>query len=252
MNGGERLIRTGALCALLGALTSGPLGLWLVQSTHPQPPWRDAATFVAAYHPIQVIPFILGFALVGGSVLLIAGIHANAHVAHRPRTTAALLLASAFAAMIVTNYAIQTTVVPALLRSPSPSQSGLLEVLTMSNPLSLGWAVEMWGYAMLGVATWLVAPTFGGSSLARWTGRLFALNGPVSIATAVMTGIVPGWVLSGVGLWAFAVWNLLFMLMTLGAFLTAALSRQPGSVSMDADSHRTQTSGDVLEGASAS
>jgi hypothetical protein len=32
--------------------------------------------------------------------------------------------------------------------------------LVMSNPISISWTFEMFGYAVLGVATWLIAPTF--------------------------------------------------------------------------------------------
>ena len=221
-----RLVRAGALCALLGALTSGPLGLWLVHATHPQPPWRDEVTFVASYHWIQTLPFFAGFALVGGFVLLIAALHAEAPTTLRARTTAAVAFASAFAAMIFTNYAIQTTFVPALLESSSTARSGLLAAVTMANPRSLGWAVEMWGYALLGVATWLAAPMFGGPAVAQWTRRFFVWNGPASIASAAMTAILPGWVMSSLGLWAFGTWNLLIVLLTLGAFLAASRARE--------------------------
>lgn len=215
------LVRGGAICALVGAVTSGPLGLWLVQTTHPQPPWRDAATFVAAYHWVQLVPFIFGFMLVAGFVLLIAGLHSVAPLALRARTSASLAFAAAFAAMIFVNYAIQTTFIPALVGTWSTEPSGLLEALTMSNPRSLGWAIEMWGYAVLGVATWLAAPVFRGSLPSRWTARLFVLNGLVSIATAALTAIAPGWVMTESGLWAFGVWNLLIVILTLFAFLAA-------------------------------
>lgn len=35
--------------------------------------------------------------------------------------------------------------------------------LTMVNPESFAWSLEMFGYAAMRVATWLLAPAFGGS-----------------------------------------------------------------------------------------
>jgi hypothetical protein len=218
---GPALVRIGAALALAGALTSGPLGLWLVGATHPQPPWRDAATFVAAYHWVQLVPYVFGFALVTGFVLLIAGLHASASESIRARTSAALVFAAAFAAMILMNYAIQTTFIPALVGAWSPEQAPVLESLTMSNPGSLAWALEMWGYAVLGVATWLAAPAFAGPGLPDWTARLFFWNGPLSIGSAILTAASPGWVLTEAGLWAFGVWNLLVVMLAFCAFLAA-------------------------------
>jgi hypothetical protein len=83
----------------------------------------------------------------------------------------------------------------------------------MANPRSLGWGLEMWGYAVLGVATWLTAPVFGNTRTGRWTRAVFVANGPLSIAGAMATALSPGWVLRPVGLGAFAAWNILSVAM---------------------------------------
>ena len=73
----------------------------------------------------------------------------------------------------------------------------------------------MWGYALLGLATWFVAPVFDGGSLeraARWT---FVANGPLSIGAALVTAMQPGWELGLPGMLAFASWNLLVVVMTI-------------------------------------
>lgn len=215
----RRAVALSAAVALAGAIASGPVALWLVGATHPQPPWDGADAFVAAYHPIQTMPFYLGFALVGGMVALIIGLHRLAPDALRGRTLLAVPAAGAFAGMIVTNYAVQTTHVPALATGTAPEDGLVIGVFTMANPRSLGWALEMWGYAVLGVATWLVAPVFRGSRLERATGGLFALNGPVSIAGAVANAARPGWVLTGGGLVAYAAWNALVAAMAALAIL---------------------------------
>jgi hypothetical protein len=96
----------------------------------------------------------------------------------------------------------------------------------LRTPPVLGWCLEMWAYGILGLATWLVAPVFGGSRLERWTAALFVANGPLSVATALLTAFVPGWALTPLGLFGFAVWNVLVM-----ALATLALvSLRRGSV----------------------
>ena len=133
--------------------------------------------FAAANHPIQTLPHFLGMLLVGGFAALIAGLHQVAPDSARVRTTVALVFTGAFAAMIFTNYAIQTTVVPALVASAGAGDASLIALLTMVNPMSLGWKLEMWSYAVLGVATWFAAAAFGPSRVERMTALLFVLNG---------------------------------------------------------------------------
>jgi hypothetical protein len=59
-------VTVSAAVVLVGTITSGPLAVWLVAATHPQPAWRDAATFVAAYRPVQPVPYFFSFLLVSG------------------------------------------------------------------------------------------------------------------------------------------------------------------------------------------
>jgi hypothetical protein len=121
--------------------------------------------------------------------------------------------------MIITNYLLQTTFVPALVRDETGTNDPLLAAITMSNPSSLGWALEMWGYGVFGVATWLVAPVFHGPGLGRAARWAFAANAPASIVPALWTAFDPGWELSPVGLISFAVWNLLVLVMAVLAFV---------------------------------
>jgi hypothetical protein len=215
----RRGVSIGAGFALVGAIASGPLSLWVQARTHPQPSWRDATTFAAAYHPVQALPYALGCLLVGGFVVLLASLHRLAPTEARARTTAALVFVAVFAAMIMSNYAVQTTFVPALLRSGTTSDVQLAAAVTMANPRSLGWALEMWGYAVLGVATWLAAPVFAGSALARAARVLFTVNAPVSIVAAVAAAVRPGWVTTPIGVAAFILWNGLVVAMTVLALL---------------------------------
>jgi hypothetical protein len=208
-----------AVCALFGAVLSGPVAMVVVNATHPQPTWQGPATFARSYHPIQTLPFFLGFFLVSGFVALVASLHAVAREEHRARTGTALAFVSAFAALVFSNYVIQTTFVPTLARHYAEANGPILAALTMANPASLGWGLEMWGYGLLGLATWLAAPVFRGSPLERATSWTFVANGPASIAPALLTAFHPGWVLTVPGLVSFAVWNLLVVAMGAMTFL---------------------------------
>lgn len=199
----------GAQLTLFGAVTSGPLGFAVVAATHPQPAWQNTELFVRSFHPVQVIPFYFGFSLIGGFVLLIAALHAMAPPALRVRTTCALIFTAAFAALISLNYIVQTTFVPSLVGHYTPARADAIASFSMSCPSSLAWGLEMWGYGVLGVATWLVAPVLRETALERWTARLLVANGVVSIAGALGTGLYPGWVLTTAGFAAFAGWNAL-------------------------------------------
>jgi hypothetical protein len=209
----------GASLTLFGILVSGPLALLVIQATHPQPPWQGAEVFARSYHPIQSVPFFGGFFLVGGFVLLVASIHASARKEHRALTAAALAFVGAYAGMVCFNYTTQTTFVPGLARNFAASDASVLAALSMSNPASLAWGIEMWGYALLGVATWLVAPTFGASAVERATAWTFIANGPASICPAVLTALRPGWVMTTAGFLSFVIWNLLVLAMTVLALV---------------------------------
>ena len=213
-----------AVVTLFGIVLSGPVSLALV-TLHPQPTWTGPDAFARAYHPIQTLPYYTGFLLVGGSVYLIAALHALARGQDRTRATAAICFAAAFAALIVFNYVVQTTFVPALVASGSPDTGPLIAAFSLSNPRSLGWALEMWGYGVLGVATWLAAPVLLDHGRAgRIASALFVSNGPVSIAGGFLTALRPGWVMTPAGLGLFAAWNLLMFVMV--ALAIAALRNE--------------------------
>jgi hypothetical protein len=209
----------GASLTLFGILVSGPPALLLVNATHPQPPWQDAELFARTYHPIQALPFFGGFLLIAGFVFMIASLHTAAGRECRALTTSALVFVSAFAGMVSINYTVQTTFVPELARHYSPSNDSVIAAFSMSNPSSLAWGMEMWGYGLLGMATWLVSPAFGKSLLERATAWTFVANGPASIVPAVLTALRPGWVMTPGGIVAFVVWNLLIVAMSVLAAL---------------------------------
>jgi hypothetical protein len=211
--------RFAALGGLVGLLLSGPLAVALVNATHPQPAWSDADLFATSYHTVQILPYAGGILLVFALIFLVSSIHATAGGAERTRTGAALIFTSAFAAFIFFNYVAQTTFVPALAQRYEPANAPIVAALSMSNPRSLAWGIEMWGWGLFGVATWLVSPVFDRSTLERTAGLAFAANGPMSIAGALWTVARPGWVMTPTGLVLFAAWNGLLAAMLALAFV---------------------------------
>jgi hypothetical protein len=205
----------GAIATITGILLSGPLGLLLVGITHPQPEWQGASMFVEHYHFIQTIPYWLGFLLVGGYVVLMSAIYQSAEERHRTTARIAVVFTAVFATMIFFNYMLQTTFVPALVRNYSPQYDGVISALSMSNPISLGWAIEMWGYGFLGVAMWFAAPLFRRNKLERIIASLFIINGVISVLGAVVTAVDLEGVLSLPGLIAYGIWNVLVLVISI-------------------------------------
>lgn len=61
----------------------------------------------------------------------------------------------------------------------------------MAHPGSLVWALELWGYAALGLATWLLAPFFVGAGMERMARVSFTVNGPLSLLGALCSVLRP-------------------------------------------------------------
>jgi hypothetical protein len=212
--GTETACRTGAIGALgvfAATALSGPGAMLLVELIHPQPPWRDARRFAEELHPVQSAPYFFGFFLTGSFIVLLASLHTIAPRPKKPRLLASVVLGGVAASMVFHNYVLQTTFVPELARAYRADHAPLIAAFSMVNPTSLAWALEMWGYGVLGAATWLAAPVFGRSGLegaARWG---FVANGWMSIAGALVTAVDPAWVFRASGLALFAAWNVLLL-----------------------------------------
>ncbi|MGZ3406651.1 MAG: hypothetical protein ACXVAN_09445 [Polyangia bacterium] len=214
---GDRTLAGSAIAVVAGALLSGPIGM-AIAALVPQPPWRDAATFAAHFHPLQQLPYAFGFLLIGASILFVVRAAALLPDSQRTRAYAAVACAGSFGAMIGINYTLQLAWVPHAARAHDPA----LAYIAMANPGALGWALELFGYVALGAATWIVAPAFREARFGRAIRALLVANGVLSAAGAVVTAIDLTWVMSTAGLIAFAVWNALYiavMLLVAAAFL---------------------------------
>ena len=63
-----------ALIVIIGIILSGPLGVFIVDITAPQPSWQGAAVFVENYSSIQAMPFAFGFILLFGFLLFFSSL----------------------------------------------------------------------------------------------------------------------------------------------------------------------------------
>jgi hypothetical protein len=200
-----RYLSASAGIVLAGILLSGPIAVSLVEAFAPQPPWVDAATFARHYSWLQSLPYVFGFLILGGFVAFMAGLAGTGREEQRPLEHAALAFTAVAAALVFFNYVLQTAAVPQSLSG----DGAILSLMTMANPRSLGWSLEMYGYGLLGVGTALAAPLFerGGRQ-----GRIRALlnaNCVVSVVSAALVPLFPGWLLTPAGWVAGGVWNIL-------------------------------------------
>lgn len=204
---GTQGLRTSAVLVLAGAVLSGPAAMLVVALAAPQPAWTSVGAFAESYHPVQVLPYVLGYTLLAGFVLFSASCHALAAPRLRLRTSAALLFTGVYAALVFTNYTIQLGFIPRVLKD----RPAYVAELTMANPASFAWFLEMFGYAAMGIATWLVATGFQGGRRASAIRYLLIGNGVLSVIGAVCTALIDRWVFSTSGMISFAGWNLLIV-----------------------------------------
>ena len=82
----------------------------------------------------------------------------------------------------------------------------------------------MWGYAFLGISTWLTAGYYANrNNLIR---ILMIANGVLSLASAAWTILDMNWVTTTVGLMGYFLWNVLMMYMMAAIYRYHKSSRQ--------------------------
>jgi len=203
-----RLIAISAGVVIAGMILSGPPGVFLVSQLHPQPEWTDAATFIKNYHPLQLLPYAGGFVLIIGFSFFIASAYQLAVLSSlKVPAVLAVIFVAAFAVMIGLNYTLQVAWVPVLVRTEDP----LLARITMHNPQSVAWALEMFGFAFLGLSTWCISLVFWGSKRMSTIRYLLIANGFVSIASAIIATGEVAWFYDTAGIIAYVSWNLLIV-----------------------------------------
>jgi hypothetical protein len=222
-----RIGMTGAIMTTVGTLLSGPLSILVISLVKTQPEWVDPSVFVENYHRIQSLTFYFGFLLIAGSILMLVSIYQLSEDKGSPLV--GLVFTAIAAGLIFFNYLTQTTFIPALVAEYTPAAAPIIAALSMSNPTSIAWAIEMWGYGFPGIGTWLAAGFFSGPGVERTAKFVFILNGVLSVIGALWTALDLGWVLSVAGLIAFGLWNLLYVVLAI-VFLLVLRRRQIGSL----------------------
>jgi hypothetical protein len=215
----RQLISVGALVALFGFIMSGPISYALVQFLKPQPAWSSAQVFAQNYGPIQNIPYYFGFFLISGMFMVSVGHYLN-YMADNSVVRFRLMLSvgstTIFCVLISFNYISQISFVHNLVSDYMPEYDAAISIFSMSNPRSLCWAIEMWGYGILGVSTWLMAKYYEGGS--SWIRLMLQLNGGVSLVSAVWISIGVEWVMSPVGLISYIGWNVLMIVLMIAIY----------------------------------
>ncbi len=216
----QKLISMGALIALSGYILSGPVAFLIVQLVKPQPAWVSSAVFAENYSLVQDLPYYFGFLLIAGMLMLVAGHYLDskdAGVKIKFRLLIALGVAIVFCTLIAFNYICQTTFVRNLALFYKPEHDAAIAMFSMTNPLSFCWANEMWGYAFLGIATWLMAAYYREKN--NFICGLLTTNGIVSIASAALTIADVNWLLTTAGLIGYFAWNVLMIVMMIMIWL---------------------------------
>lgn len=228
-NSARRMAVIGATLTAIGIPVSGPIGLVVVRAVGPSPPWNGAEAFARNYHPIQTFPFFAGFVLLLGYAMTMAALYRLADERVKTRALIGVMFTSAFVALIFFNYINQTTFVPGLARDYRAEYEPIITALSMANPRSLAWGMEMWGYALLGVATWFSAPVFHGRTIERITAGLMIANGLLSVAGGIATASSPAWVLTTSGMIAYLGWNVLVFVLSITMIVALRNKHTPDS-----------------------
>lgn len=191
---------------------SGPVAFLIVNLVKPQPAWSSPAVFAENYGTIQDLPFYFGFLLIGGMLMLAAGHYLNfaeEDDAKKFHLLVSLCWTIIFCSLISFNYICQTTFIHNLALNYKPEYEFAISTFSMSNPMSFCWANEMWGYAFLGIATWLMAGYYRNKN--SFIRSLLITNGIVSLTGAIWTITDVSWVMTTVGLVAYFAWNVLMI-----------------------------------------
>ena len=222
-------IRAGAIISLAGFILSAPVAVALVMLIAPQPSWVSVEVFKANYHPIQELPYFFGFVLVAGLLVLVLGhkkedfvqpaaLHYEIQLAHA--------LVVIFATVVSLNYICQTTFIPHLLRTQVSVYDPIIATFTMSNPDSLSWSVEMWGYLILAIALWFLRGCYQHQPTSL--PALLTANLVLSAISLVWTIVDAKWVETALGLVLYFAWNtLMIMIVILFIRQSAHLQKNP-------------------------
>ena len=219
----QNLISYGAITAFAGYVLSGPAAFIVIRVISPQPEWVSPAVFSKNYHYLQDLPYYFGFLLITGMLMLSIGYYLDSRATQNIRKLFSLLLALCFAIMFGTlisfDYICQTTLVRNLALNYNGEYDAAISIFSMANTMSLCWAIEMWGYAFLGISTALAAVFYEGrNNLIR---KLMIWNGILSVGSSILTLVDVHWVMTIGGLVCYFGWNVLMIVLMILIYLDA-------------------------------
>jgi len=206
-----KLLRLGAWLQLIAVVIGGPLLVMVVNTVAPQPAWSDITTFSSHYSFLQSLPYWAGIILIIGNVLFVVSAGRFPEVRETPLYPLALIAVAIYSALIAFNYTIQVAYIPAAVHSPTVG----LELFSMTNANSISWALEMFGYAILGISVWLVAPAFKGNTVRNIIRWLLIVDAVASVLGVALAVVFIGSMLNEGALVGYYFWNALVALIAI-------------------------------------
>ncbi len=211
----KRFGRNAVILNMFGIVFSGLVFPLLSSLLTPQPPWKDAELFILSFNLFQTATFFFGFFLVLGSMLTFIALYYSVDNRKKIMALSGLLINVVFTAVVFLNYVIQTTYVPYLAMNNPPETAIILPALTMANPGSFAWALEMYGWGGIGLSYIFMSAIFGESKTEKTLRVLFLANGISSCFSAIMTSVDMNWLFSPAGFIALVTWNVLVFIIDL-------------------------------------
>lgn len=185
----------------------GPLSVIIVQWIEPLPAWNGINQYISEYHKIHSISILFGFVLLIGFVKFIAASISLEKKDQSGHLTAAIIYTAIYGTLAGFNYIVNSSYIHHVFEE----YLEFVEILSMNNPKSICWSLEMYSYGFLGLATYSIAPVFRSSMTIV---NMLKINGMLSIAGALITFFKLSWVLSPIGMIAYIGWNI-FIVVTM-------------------------------------
>jgi hypothetical protein len=159
------------------------------------------------------LPYYFGFLLLAGLLMLSSGLLLSYKDSPYPVSAHVWIgyaLSLIFICLVSVNYICQISFIPHLIKANDPVHAPLIAGFSMTNPDSLSWALEMWGYAFLGMSNWFMATCYRNQN--RFVFFLLKLNCIISLGSLLWAIVDADWVDTTPGLILFFGWNVLMML----------------------------------------
>lgn len=201
-------VKLGGILIIIGIILSGPPIVFLTEYFHPQPKWVDVDTFITNFHLLQTLPYWFGFILLIGNVLFIVSVSKLASIRDKIHSTLSIVCVGIYGSLVSINYAIQIAFVPVMVSDSNQ----ILEIVSMVNPKSICWIIEMFAYAILGIAYWLVSIAFQGKGILSIIKYLMIFNGIASVLGVLIPIFDPSLLLESESIIGYVLWNVLIVL----------------------------------------